>query len=153
MLELMSITAKHTAFQASRRLRAVRIRLDEDLSLQQMQQRKGLSTDFQCLKARGYKPFFRGANLKYRDGPVIRKCARREANTVVAAAAQAARAAAPALARQPRPQRTSVAINPSEVLHQSGVAVVNGTLGPLTATKAQAFNDVVREFGASDGGI
>ena len=146
MLELMSITAKHTAFQASRRLRAVRIRLDEDLSLQQMQQRKGLSTDFQCLKARGYKPFFRGANLKYRDGPVIRKCARREANTVVAAAAQAARAAA-------RPQRTSVAINPSEVLHQSGVAVVNGTLGPLTATKAQAFNDVVREFGASDGGI
>ena len=77
------------------------------------------------------------------DGPVIRKCAKREANKVVAAAAQAARAAAPPPARQPRPQRTSVAINPSEVLHQSGVAMVNGTLGPLTATEAQDFNDVV----------
>ena len=53
-----------------------------------MQQRKGLSTDFQCLKARGYKPFFRGATLKYRDGPLIRKCARGEANKVVEAAAQ-----------------------------------------------------------------
>ena len=33
--------------------------------------------------------------MKYRDGPVIRKCARGEANKVVAAAAQAARAATP----------------------------------------------------------
>ena len=72
-----------------------------------------LSTDFQCLKARGYKPFFRGATLKYRDGPVICNCARGEANKVVAAAAQAARAAAPPPAKQPRPQRTSVAIDPS----------------------------------------
>ena len=47
------------------------------------------------------------------------------------------------LRRQPRPQRTSVDVNPSEVLHQSGVAMVNGTLGPLTATEAQDFNDVV----------
>ena len=56
LVELMSVGAKHTAFQASSRLRAARIRLDEDLTPQQMQQRKGLSTDFQCLKARGYKP-------------------------------------------------------------------------------------------------
>ena len=125
----------------------------EDLTPQQMQQRKGLSTDFQCLKARGYKPFFRGATLKCRDGPVIRKCARGEANKVVAAAAQAARATAPPPTRQPHPQRTSVAINPSEVLHQSGVAMVKGPRVPLTATEAQAFNDVVGEFGASRGGI
>ena len=153
LVELMSVGAKHTTFQASSRLRAARIRLDEDLTPQQMQQRKGLSTDFQCLKARGYKPFFRGATLRYRDGPVIRKCARGEANKVVAAAAQAARAAVPPPARQPRPQRTSVAINPSEVLHESGVSMVNGTLGPLMATEAQAFSDVVRGFGASDGGV
>ena len=57
------------------------------------------------------------------------------------------------LALVPRPQCTSVAINPSEVLHQSGVTMVDGTLGPLTATEARAFNDVVGEFGASDGGI
>ena len=105
-----------------------------------------------------YKPFFRGATLKYRDGPLIRKCARGEANKVVASAAQAARATAPPPARQPRPhdQRTSVAINPSEVLHPAGFTMVNGTLGSLTATEAQAFNDiidVVGEFGASGGGV
>ena len=65
LVKLMSIGAKHTAFQASSRLRAARIRLDEDLSPQQMQQHKGLSTDFQ---ARGYKPFFRGPTLKHTCG-------------------------------------------------------------------------------------
>ena len=52
-----------------------------------------------------------------------------------------------------RPRRTSVAINPSEVLHQAGVTMVNGTLGSLTATEAQAFDAVMGEFGASDGGV
>ena len=61
--------------------------------------------------------------------------------------------ATPPPPRQPRPQRTSVAINPSQVLHQSGITLVGGTLGPLTATEARAFNDVVGEFGASDGGV
>ena len=60
LVELTSVAAKHTAFQASSRLRAARIRLDEDLTPQQMQQRRGLSAGFQCLKARGYKPFFGG---------------------------------------------------------------------------------------------
>ena len=68
LVELLSVAAKHTAFQASSRLRASGIRLDEDLTPAQMKQRRGLSTDFQCLKARGYKPFFRGVVLKYRDG-------------------------------------------------------------------------------------
>ena len=76
-----------------------------------------------------------------------------QGNKVVAAAAQAARAAATPPARQPRPQRTPVAINPSEVLHQSGVTVVKATLGPLMATEARAVDDVVGDFGASDGGI
>ncbi|KAL0033718.1 hypothetical protein WJX77_002375 [Trebouxia sp. C0004] len=76
LVELLSVAAKHTAFQASKRLRAVKVKLDEDLTPQQMHTRRGLSTDFQCLKARGYKPFFRGITLRYRDGPLIRKCAR-----------------------------------------------------------------------------
>ena len=71
----------------------------------------------------------------------------------MAAAAQAARAAAPPSTRQPRPQHTSVAVHPSEVLHQSGFTMVNGTLDPLTGTTAQLFEDVVAEFGASGGGI
>ena len=84
---------------------------------------------------------------------MARSSARGEANKAVAAAAQAARAATPSPPRQPRPQHPSVAVNPSEVLHQSGVTMVDGTLGPLTTTEARAFNDVVGEFGASNGGI
>ena len=67
--------------------------------------------------------------------------------------AAAAQSAAPPPARQPRPQRASVTIHTSEVLHHSGVAMVNGTLGPLTATEAQDFNDVAGEFGASHSGV
>ena len=113
-----------------------------------MKQRRGLSSDFQCLKARGYKPFFRGVILKYRDGAVIRKCARGEANKVVAAAAQAAQAAAPPGPR--RPQRASVAVDPSEVLHWSGVFVVDAPFGPLTPKEAQAFHDIMGGLDAMD---
>ena len=71
------MSAKHRAFKASSRLRASRIRLDEDLTpQQQMQQRKGLSSDFLGLKVRGFKPFFRGTALKYRDAGVVRQCAK-----------------------------------------------------------------------------
>ncbi|DBA77995.1 TPA: hypothetical protein ACH3X1_009087 [Trebouxia sp. C0004] len=49
---------------------------------------------------RQYHPFFRGITLRYRDGPLIRECARGEANKVMAAAAQAARATAPPPPRQ-----------------------------------------------------
>jgi len=71
LFELTTVSAKYRAFKASSRLRANlranRIRLDEDLTAQQMQQRKGLSSDFLGLKIRGFKPFFRGTTLKYRD--------------------------------------------------------------------------------------
>ena len=80
---------------------------------------------------------------------------RGEDNKVVAATAQAARAAAPPPVRQPHPQRTSVVVHriPSEVLHQSGITKVNGTKGPLTATEAHLFDAVVRELSTSDGGV
>ena len=44
-LKHRAVATKHTIFQASSQLRAARIRLDEDVTLQQMQQRQGLSTD------------------------------------------------------------------------------------------------------------
>ncbi|DBA95808.1 TPA: hypothetical protein ACH3X1_001357 [Trebouxia sp. C0004] len=76
LVELTTVSAKHRAFKASSRLGASRIRLDEDLTTQQMQQRKGLSSDFLGLKVRGFKPFFRGTTLKYMDGGVVRQCAK-----------------------------------------------------------------------------
>ncbi|DBA71856.1 TPA: hypothetical protein ACH3X2_010905 [Trebouxia sp. C0005] len=57
---LVSCTYRLGKWKASSRLRAKRIRLDEDLTKQQMQQRKGQSSDFLGLKIRGFKPFFQG---------------------------------------------------------------------------------------------
>ncbi len=146
LVELLSVAAKHTAFQASKRLRAMKVRLDEDLTPQQMKTRRGLSTDFQCLKARGYKPFFRGITLRYRDGPLIRKCARGEANKVMAAAAQAARATAPPPPRQQQAQepRVPVAMDPSVLLHQHGI-LLDGLSDPSSVV-AEAAQAIIADF-------
>lgn len=87
--------ANHSAFQELKQLRTAKIRLHEDLTPQhvQLHQRKGLSTDFQHLKARGYKPFFMAASLKHRIGSNHLHVAKGRANKVLTAAAQAARAA------------------------------------------------------------
>ncbi|DBA87940.1 TPA: hypothetical protein ACH3X1_004928 [Trebouxia sp. C0004] len=118
LVELTTVSAKHRAFKASSRLRASRIRLDEDLTPQQMQQRKGLSTDFLGLKIRGFKPFFRGTTLKYRDGGVVHQCAKGGANKI---RAPAPTVPGPRLAH--RPEHTNVARDPAEVLRQAGVSV------------------------------
>ncbi|DBA71362.1 TPA: hypothetical protein ACH3X2_011171 [Trebouxia sp. C0005] len=156
LVELLSVAAKHTAFQASSRLRADSIRLDEDLTPQQMKQRRNMSVDFQCLKARGYKPFFRGVKLRFRDGAVIRTCAKNEANKVVAAAAQAARATPP-LARHGRPSRpctASVAMDPSAVLHRAGVSILDQFDDPAVAHAAQAVaDDFAAHMATSDGDV
>jgi len=146
LVELLSVAAKHTAFQASKRLRAMKVRLDEDLTPLQMKTRRGLSTDFQCLKARGYKPFFRGPTLRYRDGALIRKCARGEANKVVAAAAQAARATAPPPPRQQQAQepRVTVAMDPSVLLHQHGISL--DQLSDPSSVVAQAAQAIIADF-------
>jgi len=103
------VSDKHRAFKASNRLRANCIRLDEDLTTQQMQQRKGLSSDFLGLKIRGFKPFFRGTTLKYRDGASVS----REGLTNIRAPAFTVPGPRPAH----RPQHTG------QVLQQAGVSV------------------------------
>ncbi|DBA76361.1 TPA: hypothetical protein ACH3X1_010071 [Trebouxia sp. C0004] len=80
-----------------------------------MQQRKGLSTDF---KIRGFKPFFRGTTLKYRDGGVVRQCAKRGANKIRAPAPTV-----PGPRPAHRPEHTNVAMHPAEILRQAGVSV------------------------------
>ena len=49
--------------------------------------------------------------------------------------------------------RNSVAIDPTEVLHQSGVTVVDRTLNPLATAEVQASDDLVGGLGTSDVGI
>ncbi|DBA78016.1 TPA: hypothetical protein ACH3X1_009108 [Trebouxia sp. C0004] len=100
-----------------------------------MKTRRGLSTDFRCLKSHGYKPFFRGVTLRYRDGALIRKFARSEANKVVAAAAQAARAQEP---------RVTVAMDPSALLHQHGISL--DQLPDPSSVVAQAAQAIIADF-------
>ncbi|DBA95763.1 TPA: hypothetical protein ACH3X1_001317 [Trebouxia sp. C0004] len=106
LVELLSVAARAYSLPGLQRLRDLKIRLDEDLTPQQMKTRRGLSTDFQ-------------------DGVLIRKCARGEANKVVAAAAQAARATAPPPPRQQQAQEphATVAMDPSALLHQYGISL------------------------------
>ena len=114
------------------------MRLNEDLTPQQMRQRRGLPPDYQLLKARGYKPFFRGPTLKYRDGALVRKCAQGEADKVVAAAAQAGRASTLLPPRRQQPGRVSVAMDPSVLLRQHGVIGLDSDLDSVIARAAQA---------------
>ncbi|DBA87836.1 TPA: hypothetical protein ACH3X1_004833 [Trebouxia sp. C0004] len=141
LVELLSVTAKHIAFQASKRLRGLKIRLDEDLTPQQMKTQRGLSTDFQGLKSRGYKPFFRGVTLRYRDGALIRKCARGEANKVVAA-----RATGPPPPRQQQAQEphATVAMDPSALLHRHGISL--DQLSDPSSVVAKAAQAIIADF-------
>ena len=138
LVELTTVSAKHRAFKASSRLRASHIRLDEDLTPQQMQQRKGLSSDFLGLKVRGFKPFFRGTTLKYRDGGVVRQCAKGGANKIRAPAPTV-----PGPRPAHRPEYTNMAMDPAEVLRQAGVSVSEEfDLGPaLPFTMGTAGSD------------
>ncbi|KAL0033673.1 hypothetical protein WJX77_000106 [Trebouxia sp. C0004] len=98
------------------------------------------------LKARGYEPFFRGITLRYRDGPLIRKCARGGANKVMAAVAPAARATAPPPPRQQQAQEPRVleAMDPSVLLHQHGISL-DGLSDPNNMV-AQAARAIIDDF-------
>ncbi len=154
LVELTTVSAKHKTFKASSRLRASRIRLsDEDLTPQQMQQRKGLSTDFLGVKIRGFKPLFRGTTLKYRDGGVVRQCAKGGANKI---RAPAPTVPGPRPAR--RPEHINVAMDLPEVLRQAGVSVSKEfDLGPAlpftmgTAGSDSEFQDCAKATASASG--
>ncbi|DBA79003.1 TPA: hypothetical protein ACH3X1_008869 [Trebouxia sp. C0004] len=87
-----------------------------------------------------------GVTLRYRDGALIRKCARGEANKVVAAAAQAARATAPPPSRQQQAQdpHATVAMDPSALLHQHGISL--DQLSDPSSVVAQAAQAIIADF-------
>ncbi len=81
-----SIEDKHKFLQLSKQLRQSGLRLDDWLAERQQEERDTLSADFQVLKGKGYKPFFRGSVLMYRrnDKPCV--CKKDKADTVPLAA-------------------------------------------------------------------
>ena len=147
--------AKLRAFHASSQLKAVSIRLDEGLTARPslLSRCKGFVHMYRLQVSKGQRRLqviLQGGHPKVQGWPNHPCC---EANKVVAAAAQADGAAAPVGQLQVHPQCTSVAIDLSELLHQHEVTMLNGRIPPLTATEAQAFNDIVEKLGFSHGGI
>ncbi len=79
-LTFSSLSEKHEFLQIAKELRAKGIRVDDDLTRAQQQQRENLSDDFSALKRKGHKPFFRGSELKYYFADKMHTCEKGRAN-------------------------------------------------------------------------
>ena len=77
-----SIEEKHKFLQLSKQLRESGLRLDDWLTERQQKERDTLDADFQALKGKGYKPFFRGSVLMYRRNEKACVCQKDKADTV-----------------------------------------------------------------------
>ena len=71
-----TLDSKHEFLKLAKGLRSHGIRCDDDLTRLQQQEREQLSTDFNTLKSKGHKPFFRGSSLKFRHADKMHTCKR-----------------------------------------------------------------------------
>ena len=65
---------KHTFLKYANTLKPTGVKWDDYLTRQQQSERRSLATDFQALKTKGYKPFYRGSVLKYRIADKTHNC-------------------------------------------------------------------------------
>ncbi len=79
LVEFSTQTAKHEAFKLSPQLRRSGLHLADELTPKQLKAQKGLAVDFSALKLKGFSPFYRRGELKYRDRGVNRTCRKGEA--------------------------------------------------------------------------
>jgi len=84
LVEFSTNTAKHEAFKLSPHLRRSGLHLADELTPKQLKAQKGLEADFSALKIKGFRPFYRRGELKYRDQGVNRTCKKGEAIRVSA---------------------------------------------------------------------
>ncbi len=77
-----STEKKHKFLKMSKQLRQNGLRLDEWLTELQQKERCTLDADFQTLKGKGYRPFFRGSVLMYRCNKKACVCQKDKADTV-----------------------------------------------------------------------
>jgi len=73
---LKSMEDKHTFLKHAKHLKEVNLKYDDDLTRLQQQQRQDMSADFDILKSKGHKPFYRGSSLKFRHADKTRTCKR-----------------------------------------------------------------------------
>ena len=86
LIEFNSQEEKHKLLEHSKQLRQIGLRLDDWLTEQQQKDRGTLNADFQILKGKGFKPFFRGSVLMYRRNDKACVCQKDKADTVPLAA-------------------------------------------------------------------
>ena len=65
---------KHTFLKHAKQLKPAGVKWNDYLTRQQQKERQGLTTDFQTLQRQGFKPFFRGSQLKYRAADKTKNC-------------------------------------------------------------------------------
>ncbi|DBA92046.1 TPA: hypothetical protein ACH3X2_003770 [Trebouxia sp. C0005] len=82
LIRFPSMEDKHQSLQLSEPLRQSGLRLDDWLTKRQQKERDTLNTDFQTLKGKGYKPFFRGSVLMYRRNDKACVCQQDKVDTV-----------------------------------------------------------------------
>jgi len=75
-LVFKSMDDKHTFLKHAKHLEAASLRYDDDLTRLQQQQRQDMAADFDNLKSKGHKPFYRGCSLKFRHADKTRTCKR-----------------------------------------------------------------------------
>ena len=66
IFETMDDRHTYSFLKHAKELKSAGIKWDDYLTRQQQKERQGLTTDFQTLREKGYKPFFQGSQLKYR---------------------------------------------------------------------------------------
>ena len=71
-----SLSDKHTFLKHAKHLKEIILRYDDDLTRLQQRQRQDMAADFDTLKSKGHKPFYRGSSLKFRHADKIRTCKR-----------------------------------------------------------------------------
>jgi hypothetical protein len=80
-VQFRSMNDKHTFLKHAKHLKEVSLRYDDDLTRLQQKQRQDMSADFDTLKSKGHKPFYRGSSLKFRHADKTRTCRRHGATT------------------------------------------------------------------------
>ena len=74
MVRFDTMDEKHIFLKHAKQLKPAGINWDDYLTRQQQKERQALTADLQSLRRKGYKPFFRGSQLKYRVADKTKNC-------------------------------------------------------------------------------
>ncbi len=75
-MHFKSMSDKQTFLKHAKHLKQVNLRYDDDLPRLQQRRRQEMAIDFESLKSKGHKPFYRRSSLKFRHADKTRTCKR-----------------------------------------------------------------------------